>query len=186
MSMANLRSGSDEFDPKEDLFLPPELRKELSKQYQPLITPVEIAAISESCAIVAVGDMVCYTLVSSRVIPKISVFDFMTERHRIPETWSDTLLSTPGAQLSVRSPPGYLSLEMWNALKLAWEFPGRTKMIVDGEEDLAGLASIYLMKGAIVVYGLPGIGMTAIKSDETSRQTAYSILAEMIPASRMR
>jgi uncharacterized protein (UPF0218 family) len=186
MSTASSRSESDEFEPEEDLCLPQEMRKELSRQYQPLVTSEAVASKSEHSAIVAVGDMVCYTLVSSGVIPKISVFDFKTERRRVPDAWADALLSIPGAQLNVRSPPGCLSLEMWNALRLAWEFPGRTKMIVDGEEDLAGLASIYMMKGALVVYGLPGIGMTAVESNEDSRRTAYSILAAMIPVSRMR
>lgn len=188
MSTASTHSESGNFEVLEDLYLPENLRSELSKQYQPIITSAEIYSIaaSEKREIIAVGDMVCYTLIADGVIPKITLFDFKTQRNEIPESWVQVLLSTAGARLRIRSPPGVLSKELWEALKLAWEFPGNTKIIVDGEEDLAGLASIYLMKDALVVYGLPDRGMTAIKSDEPSRDVALSILKRMIPVSGLK
>lgn len=188
MSMVNTHSESGDFEVAEDLCLPEGLREELSRQYQPVITSAEIhsSAEKEKAEIVAVGDMVCRTLIEDNVIPKITLFDFKTQRTEIPESWVHTLLSTAGARLRIRNPPGILSKELWEALKLAWEFPGNTKIIVDGEEDLAGLASIYLMKGALIVYGLPGKGMTAIRSDDASRDVALSVLKRLIPASRLK
>jgi len=186
--MVNTHSESDNFEVVEDLHLPEELRKELAMQYQPLVTPQEILARCENggTEIVTVGDMVSVILIKEGMMPKITLFDFKTQRSEVPEDWTNMLLSTPGARLRVRSPAGVLSRELWEALKLAWEFPGSTKIIVEGEEDLAGLASIYIMEGALVVYGLPDVGMTAIKSDAESREIALSILKRMIPVSRLK
>ncbi len=188
MSTVNTHSESDEFEVSEDLYLPVELREELSRQYQPIVSTTDIVsmATADGADIVAVGDMVCHTLIADGALPKITIFDFRTRRADVPADWKDVLLSTPGARLKIRSPNGVLSRELWEALKLAWEFPGSTKIIVEGEEDLAGLASIYLMTGALVVYGLPGVGMTVIKSDEGARDTALSILRRMIPVSRLK
>lgn len=184
--MANSHSESDEFDLREDLILPESLRRELSKQYRPLVTVEEIRALCDENEVVAVGDMVCYSLISSGFLPRIAVFDFHTRRSEVDRDWISVLLSVPGAQLTVENPQGVLSVALWNALRRAWEFPGRTKIVVRGEEDLAGLASIYLMKGGCVVYGLPGLGMTAIRSDENSRKIALSILSGMVPVSSVR
>lgn len=182
MSMENTHSESDDFVVREDLSLPDTLRKELSKQYSELIDPNSLAELARRYSIVAVGDMVCHTFLSAGVVPKIMVFDFKTQRGEVPHSWVDEFLSVPGAQLKVRSPPAVLTRELWDALVMAWNFPGRSKIQVVGEEDLAGLASIYLMRGSIVVYGLPGKGMTGIVSDASAREVAHGILSRMPPA----
>ena len=182
MSTGNTHSESDEFIVREYLSLPESLRKELSRQYSGLIDTASLSDLARRYSIVAVGDMVCHTFLSEGVVPKIMVFDFKTQRGDVPHGWVEEFLSVPGAQLKVRSPPAVLTKELWDALVMAWRFPGRSKIEVVGEEDLAGLASIYLMKGSIVVYGLPGKGMTGIVSDDSTRAVAHSILARMPPA----
>ncbi len=181
MSTESTPSGSGKFTLTEDLYLPAELRDELSMQYSALIEQSELPDLARRYPIVAVGDMVCHTFISSGIVPKIVVFDMKTMRGDIPAEWVEEFMSVPGAQLKVRSPPAVLTKELWDALVMAWRFPGTSKIQVVGEEDLAGLASIYLMKGAIVVYGLPGKGMTGIVSAQKSIETALSILKRMKP-----
>lgn len=181
MSTENTPSESGEFTVREDLALPDELRKELSKQYSELIDVTTLTDLARRYSIVAVGDMVCHTFLSEGVIPRIMVFDFKTQRGAVPDSWIDEFLSVPGAQLKVRSPAAVLTKDLWDALVMAWNFPGTSKIQVVGEEDLAGLASIYLMKGSLVVYGLPGKGMTGIVSDDNTRNVAHSILSRMQP-----
>lgn len=184
MSTESTRFVSGEFSVAADLLLPEELRVELAKQYSGLIREEDLEAIARRYAVVAVGDMVCHSFISAGVVPKILVFDMKTQRGDVPAGWIKDFLSVPGAQLKVNSPPAVLSKELWDTLVMAWNFPGTTKIQVVGEEDLAGLASIYLMEGAIVVYGLPGRGMTGIVSTKASREQALAILRRMAPASR--
>ena len=184
--MESTRSGSDAFLLTRDLYLPAELRVELSRQYSDIMNADALPELARRYTIVAVGDMVCHTFISAGVIPKILVFDMRTQRGDVPKEWIDEFMCVPGAQLKVRSPQAVLSRELWDTLRMAWNFPGTTKIQVVGEEDLAGLASIYLMKGAMVVYGLPGVGMTGILSSESTKSVALSILKRMTPAEDMR
>lgn len=182
MSTGNTPSVSDDFSVLEDLVLPEALRKELSRQHAELIEESALPELARRYTIAAIGDVVCHTFLSAGIIPKIMVFDFKTQRGEIPPQWVDAFMSVQGAQLKVRSPPAVLTKQLWDALVMAWNFPGVTKVQVVGEEDLAGLASIYLMKGAIIVYGLPGKGMTGIVSGPETRGAALSILSKMVPA----
>lgn len=181
MSTESTPSESDRFTVKADLFLPEELRGALSRQYSGMIEKADLPALARRYPIVAVGDMVCHTFISAGVVPKIIVFDLKTQRGDIPVDWIDEFMSVPGAQLKVKSPPAVLSKQLWDTLVMAWNFPGTSKIQVEGEEDLAGLACIYLMKGAIVVYGLPGKGMTGIVSGQQTMAVALDILKRMKP-----
>ncbi len=183
MSTESTPSESGRFTVEGDLFLPEELRSELSRQYSGLIEKSDLSTLARRYPIVAVGDMVCHTFISAGVVPKIIVFDLKTQRGDIPPEWIDEFMSVPGAQLKVRSPPAVLSKELWDTLVMAWNFPGTSKIQVEGEEDLAGLACIYLMKGAIIVYGLPGRGMTGIVSGQQTMAAALGILERMRPVS---
>jgi uncharacterized protein (UPF0218 family) len=56
---------------------------------------------------------------------------------------------------------------------------GRTKLLVEGEEDLAALVCVALAPtGTCLVYGLPGQGMVLVRIDgETSKRAKSFIYA---------
>ena len=181
MPTESTRSGSDEFVPDGDLLLPESLRIELSKQYTAILDQSELPELARRYTLVAVGDVVCHTMLSSGIVPKIMVFDLRTRRGGIQAEWADELMAVHGIHVKVSSPAAVLSRELWDALAAAWKEEGVTKIEVSGEEDLAGLASIYMMEGAMVIYGLPGRGMTGIVSGKETRAVALHILERMVP-----
>jgi len=184
MSTESLHSGSDDFEVRETLRLPDSERASLSQQYGPILEEIAIPAIAANHTVIAIGDMVCITLLSINVLPKVMVFDLKTQRGQVPASWRDKLLSSPGRLTVVRNDSATISPELWSALKEAWLSAGTTRILVEGEEDMAGLAAIYLMRGAAVFYGLPGRGATYVVSDERARAQALTLLKKMEPALR--
>ena len=70
---------------------------------------------------------------------------------------------------------------MWNAIKDALGNENNTKIIVDGEEDLATLAVISLSKiGAKVIYGMPDRGMVVVDVNQQAKKRANDFLNRML------
>jgi len=175
-----MHSGSDEI-PSVDLMLPDELRGELGRQYADLVDAEQVKSISLRYPVVSVGDVVTATLFSSGLIPKISVFDLMSERGNLSDEMQSALLSMPGPVTEIKNPAGVLTAQLCRTLVHLYRLQGCRKIRVIGEEDLAGLASIAYLEGGAVVYGIPGKGMSCIISDRTNSSMAKSIISRMKP-----
>ena len=68
---------------------------------------------------------------------------------------------------------------IFKSLKKKYE--NNTKIIVDGEEDLATLAVISLSKiGAKVIYGMPDRGMVVVDVDQQAKKRANDFLNRML------
>lgn len=176
--MGSTHSVSDEI-PSSDLLLPDELRPELARQYSALVSIQDMLHMALKRPVVSVGDVVSHTLFSSGLVPKLSVFDLKSERHDVHDYVSETLLSIPGPVIHVANPPGTLTRVLCSALVTGFRDAGCRKILVQGEEDLAGLASIAYLRGAAVVYGIPGKGMACIEADGESAARAQSIIERM-------
>ena len=83
--------------------------------------------------------------------------------------------------VNVNSEPGTISDELWNAIELAVSEPKKTKIVVKGEEDLATLAVISMVKlGAKVIYGMPDKGMVVVDVNQQEKKRANSFLKRML------
>ena len=83
--------------------------------------------------------------------------------------------------VNVNSEPGTISDELWNAIELAISKPKSTKIVVKGEEDLATLAVISMVKlGAKVIYGMPDKGMVVVDVNQQEKKRANSFLKRML------
>lgn len=166
-----------------DLDLPDELRAELAKPYGPILTEEDLAGHLRGCRrVFAIGDMVNISLVRMNIEPDVMVFDYRTERGPLAEDEGAALRKIEVAEIKVDNPPGKLSAELWNAIVKAIRSGKRTKIEVNGEEDLASLACIELGdKGDCVIYGIPNEGITVIRIDEDIKKIAEGILARMSP-----
>ena len=70
---------------------------------------------------------------------------------------------------------------MWNTIEDALGNEKNTKIIVDGEEDLATLAVISLSKiGAKVIYGMPDRGMVVVDVNQQAKKRANDFLNRML------
>lgn len=145
-----------------------------------IMTETEAVSAAKRCSrVVSVGDVVSLALVQHGILPHLTIYDRTTER--VPMTMLDRYISEmPGIDVTVRNPPGRITPELVSAISKAMYSDKPTKMLVEGEEDLAGLVCAALgPDGSCLVYGLPGQGLTLVKQDEKVRKNAKSLLYTM-------
>ena len=83
--------------------------------------------------------------------------------------------------IEVDNPPGTISLEMWKAIENNIGHDVSIKIVVNGEEDLATLAVISMVKlGAKVIYGMPDRGMVIVDVNQQEKKRANSFLKHML------
>jgi hypothetical protein len=158
------------------LRLPDSLRARLAAPFGPVLSPTDLAArTAGSAAIAAVGDVTAGEAIRRALAPRFIVVDFKTKRGPVPP---DDVVRTYGETVErVRSPPAILSAPLYNAVRRAATTKRRTRIEVEGEEDLAVLPAImHLEPGATVIYGLPDRGVAAVRVDEESRRVAREFL----------
>ncbi|MEM1646200.1 MAG: GTP-dependent dephospho-CoA kinase family protein [Ignisphaera sp.] len=114
--------------------------------------------------IVAVGDVVCLTLLEYVGIPRLCIIDGKTLR----EVYSDTdeLIKNFNSVLKCRNPPGSISEECLQVIAKALKEHIPNIVLVDGEEDLLALAAVLSGENIdFVIYGVPkeGIGIIDVK-----------------------
>jgi len=118
---------------------------------------------------IAVGDVVSLTLRENGIVPLLSVYDGMTERHEV--TGFASLVERQGwRETVVANPAGMITRGMDDAVRNA--LTGTSEIIrVEGEEDLALLPCIlHAPNGTVVFYGWPGEGMMAVTTDDSIRK----------------
>lgn len=158
------------------LSLPPALRKAFKEPFGPLYTDTDELLADAGDPIVAVGDVVTYHLQSAGHAPRVAVVDGRTERETAPD---EIRASTPAPDVTVENPPATLSRDLLVALRDAVEEPDPTTIAVEGEEDLAALAALYLCpESGSVVYGQPDEGMVLADCAE-SRGRVRDLLGQM-------
>jgi uncharacterized protein (UPF0218 family) len=82
----------------------------------------------------------------------------------------------------VRNPAGVITDELWDAIETVLKHleKGPFCIEVEGEEDLASLAAIYLAPGGVtVIYGLPNKGVVVVKATAAHKQKVKEVLDRM-------
>lgn len=162
------------------LVLPEALRERLGSPFGPIFPPEELPARTAGApAVAAVGDVTAAEAIAKGIALRFIVVDFKTRRGPVAE---DAALRRFGDTVErVRSPPAVLTSMLWNAVRRAAKSKRRTRIEVEGEEDLAVLPSImHLEPGAIVIYGLPDRGVASVIVGEDSRRLARQFLESFV------
>ena len=130
--------------------------------------------------VIAVGDAVSENMLKHGVPLQVMIIDNKTKRKPIKP------LSVEADQtLYLRNPPGSLTEEAWTVIRKALGEKGRTKVLVDGEEDLIALVVVLCApENTIVVYGQPNEGVVAIRVTEETRELMHKILNAMEKTSK--
>lgn len=166
------------------LTLPIDMREELRRPLGPIVAEEQLAgAIGGMGPICTVGDMCTETVrrLGGRI--RVAVVDYQTKR--VPdETWREATADIGDVVVFVRNEAGVITSELYNALRQAWGFRGSTKIVVEGEEDLASLPAIlHAPGGATVIYGIPDTGLALVQVDEGVRKQVADALGEFEPGS---
>jgi hypothetical protein len=164
-----------------DLDLPDALRADLAKPFGPVLTEEDLPGHLRGCRkMYAIGDMVGISLIKIGISPDLMIYDFRTERGPCDEDSKNLIRKMEGSNLKVANPAGRLTSDLWNAVAKAIKSDKKTKIEVDGEEDLASLACIALGEmGDCVIYGIPNEGISVIRIDEDIKNIMGGILSRM-------
>ena len=132
--------------------------------------------------IITVGD-ICTIKINEQVrMPDLSIIDFKTKRDSPLSAEQRSIIDQIGEKIvNVNNNAGTISDELWNAIKVAISDNVKTRIVVEGEEDLATLAAISLADlGAKVIYGMPDKGMVVVDVNQRSKKRANSFLERML------
>jgi|DewCreStandDraft_5_1066085.scaffolds.fasta_scaffold04753_8 hypothetical protein len=125
--------------------------------------------------IISVGDTVSRNLVENRILPQLSIVD-----NRVMRRSAQPLPPTEHKAVNVKNPPGTITEEALMAIQNALKTDWKTKIVVDGEEDLLTLIAIlYAPENAFVVYGQPYEGIVVVKATSDKKAEIANILKTM-------
>lgn len=131
-------------------------------------------------AIISVGDVVSQNMVESSIDVNILIVDNKTMRKTI-----HPITAIAQQTLHAKNPPGTITDEAWDAIKRALQLTCRTKIIIDGEEDLLTLVTVLSApEDALVVYGQPKTGIVLVKVTNESRKNMGRIVDLMSNSSK--
>jgi uncharacterized protein (UPF0218 family) len=140
----------------------------------------KLIAKEKPSTIISVGDIVSLHMIKHGIALNILIVDNKTMRKPIKPITVDV-----DQTLHAKNPSGAITNEAWDAIKLAIEQKGRTKVIVDGEEDLLTVVTVLSApEDALVVYGQPQKGIVAIKVTEETREKMHRIMDAMEESSK--
>jgi uncharacterized protein (UPF0218 family) len=132
--------------------------------------------------VVSVGDRVTYTLLKHGIAPVLCIVDYVLERKSYPSEMREMIQGFGKIRIQVRNPAGVITDELWDAIETVLKHleKGPFCIEVEGEEDLASLAAIYLAPGGVtVIYGLPNKGVVVVKATAAHKQKVKEVLDRM-------
>jgi len=160
--------------------MPDSMRGELGMPFGSLFRGEDILeALSDCGMLITVGDVVSSTFINKGVIPHLTVYDRRNERREL-EAGEHPADNLPLPETNVENPPGYITPGLVRAMRNGLESPGKTKVRVVGEEDLAALVCAAIAPaGSCLVYGLPGKGVVLVRTDAEVNQAAQRLIRSM-------
>jgi uncharacterized protein (UPF0218 family) len=163
--------------------LPDDLKDTLKGYIGDLVDePGLLKLLKKEKYIVSVGDKVTYTLLKHGIAPLLCIIDYKLERKPYPSEMKALIQRFNTIHLQIKNPAGTITDELWDAIKTVFKnLKNRPVCIeVDGEEDLASLAAIYLAPGGVtVIYGLPNKGVVVVKVTPTHKKKVKEVLDRM-------
>lgn len=159
--------------------LPGYLRNELRKPLGKILDEEEMLGKIKNKKVTSVGDVVTLTMYEKGIIPDLGIVDFKSMR-KMSDNLKEKISAMKAEIIKVDNPPGTITDELWNAIKEAYSRDEKIRIEVNGEEDLAALACIFLApENSVVVYGLPGKGIVTVNVNEGKKQLVGKVLGKM-------
>ena len=154
-----------------------ELRKTKNKIYQ-----TSPDSLTNCDYIATIGDICTLKIFDEVREPELCIIDMKTKRDTPLDVKQKVKMKKIGKRIvNVNNKAGTISRELWNSIEEAIDYPLNTKIVVNGEEDLATLAVISMVKiGAKVIYGMPDKGMVVVDVNQQEKKRANSLLKRML------
>ena len=135
----------------------------------------ELVEKEKPLKIISVGDVVSNNMTKHGIFPQVMIVDNRVMREHI------TPISLDADQtLHLKNPPGTLTEQAWSTVQEALSQAQRTKVVVDGEEDLLTLVAVlHAPEKSLVVYGQPQEGIVVVKVTRQKKKMIRRIVEAM-------
>ena len=161
--------------------LKPEMAEEL-RETKHKIYQESPKSLTDSKYIATIGDICTIRIFEEIREPNLCIVDMKTKRNIALNSRQKKQISKIGEKtIHVQNQAGTISDELWKSIKDNISTNLNTKIVVDGEEDLATLAVISMVQlGAKVIYGMPNRGMVVVDVNQQEKKRANSLLRRML------
>tara|TARA_Y100000996_G_scaffold181222_1_gene141665 strand:- start:216 stop:716 length:501 start_codon:yes stop_codon:yes gene_type:complete len=161
--------------------LKPEMAEELRSNSFEIFTDAP-TYLEDEPFIATIGDICTLKITQQIRVPDLCIVDYKTKRDtKLSIDQKKNIDEINSKSVTVKNPAGTITEELWNTIEDALGNEKSTKIIVDGEEDLATLAVISLSKiGAKVIYGMPDRGMVVVDVNQQAKKRANDFLNRML------
>jgi uncharacterized protein (UPF0218 family) len=130
--------------------------------------------------VISVGDIVSQHMLDFGLPLDVLIVDNKTMRKAI-----NPIVVDVDQTLYAKNPSGTITEDAWNIIRDAIGYEGRTKVMIDGEEDLLTVVAVlYAPEDALVVYGQPNVGIVAVKVTEERKENMRRIVDLMKQSSK--
>jgi len=125
--------------------------------------------------IISVGDIVSENMAKRGISPQVMIVDNRVMREPITP-----IFLKADQTLHLKNPPGTLTSQAWSVMQEALRQVQRTKVVVDGEEDLLTLVAVLCApENSLVVYGQPHEGIVVVRVTEQKKGMIRRIVEAM-------
>jgi pantetheine-phosphate adenylyltransferase len=125
--------------------------------------------------LICVGDFSNILLKKIGISADISILDGKIERKNIEKKLIEKIQAP--VVLKAKNPPGFITKETFETVKLAFCYNLPVKIFVKGEDDLLFLpAAFFAPKNSIIIYGLRNQGGVVVKIEKHLKQKIESYL----------
>lgn len=159
--------------------LTPKLRAELKKPFGILVKSIEKLkeqlGEKKTPKLIAVGDVTTKSMMQIGLILDICVVD-----HRVMRKPIKPVLMKMEQTLYTSNPPGVITKEAWLAIEKGVTSNKKTRIEVEGEEDLLVIPAVLTApENSIVAYGQPNQGIVLVKVTKQKKLECQKILEAM-------
>ena len=161
--------------------LKPEMAQELKQTTSQIYTDTPNTLLN-SKSITTIGDICTVKLIQDEIIPNLMIVDYKTKRNvKLTQKQMSVIESVKCKSVEVDNESGTISQRLYFEIKKAIKSKITTKIVVNGEEDLATLPVIKHSKiGAKVIYGMPDRGMVVVDVNQQAKKRANDFLNRML------
>jgi len=125
--------------------------------------------------IISVGDIVSESMAKHGISPQVMIVDNKVMREAIAPIFLEA-----DQIFRLKNPPGTITDQAWSIMQEALKQVQRTKVVVDGEEDLLTLVAVLCApENSLVVYGQPHEGIVVVKVTEQTKRMIRRIVEAM-------
>jgi uncharacterized protein (UPF0218 family) len=150
------------------------IRMEISQNNGELCSPEIVLNRYAGRTICSVGDVTTKNLNSASVDIFLQIVDLKTKRK------IDGSFSHVEGSLKVFNPPGVITHDLFLAIEKIFEEGRKTRIEVDGEEDLAVIPIIFYSKlDTVIAYGIPDKGMACLEVTQSLKEKIDDLLKRM-------